>query len=132
MSTPAPIRWSRAVSTLLAGLLAVAAVVAAGYAVTALLSQTTDRSGAVCGSAWRFHAGSGTQVPSAELTPQQRARVSQECAASGEADWQRGVRYARLTAGAAVAAIVFALWSRFGRAGRRPPRRPPSRRPVHR
>ena len=132
MSTSAPIRWSRALSILMAGLLAVAAVVAAGYAVTALLSQTTDRSGAVCGSAWRFHTGSGTQVPAAELTPQERARVSQECARSGDADWQRGVRFGRLAAGAAGAAIVFALWSRFSRAGPRRPRRRPSSHPVHR
>jgi hypothetical protein len=132
MSTSVPIRWSRALTTLLAGLLAVAAVVAAGYAVTAILSQATDRSGTVCGSAWRFHTGSGTQVPAAELTPQQRARVSQECAQSGDADWQRGVHFGRLAAGAAAAAIAFALWSRFSRAGPRPPRRRPSGRTVHR
>jgi hypothetical protein len=132
MSTSVPIRWSRALTTLLSGLLAVAAVVAAGYAVTAVLSQATDRSGTVCGSAWRFHTGSGTQVPAAELTPQQRARASQECAQSGDADWQRGVRYGRLAAGAAAAAIAFALWSRFGRGTPRPPRRRPSGRTVHR
>jgi hypothetical protein len=130
MSTSAPIRWSRALSTLLSGLLAVAAVVAAGYAATAVLSQTTDRSGAVCGSAWRFHTGSGTQVPAAELTPKQRARMSRECALSGDADWQRGVRFGRLTAGAAVAAIAFALWSWFDRAGPRPPRRRPPGAPI--
>jgi hypothetical protein len=128
MSTSATIRWSRALSTLLAGLLAAAAVTAAGYAATALLSQATDRSGAVCGSAWRFHMGSGTQVPGAELTTQQRARESLECAQSGDADWQRGVHYSRLAAVAAAAAIVFALWSRFAPAGRRAPR--PRGRPL--
>ena len=125
MSTSVPMHWSRALATLLAGLLAAAAVAAAGYAATALLSQTTDRSGAICGSAWRFHYGSGTQVPAAELTPQERARVSQECALSGNADWQRGVHFGRLAAGAAVAAIVFALWARFGPVAARRPRRPP-------
>jgi hypothetical protein len=120
MSTSVPVRWSRALATLLSGLLAVAAVVAAGYAATAVLSQATDRSGTVCGSAWRFHAGSGTQVPPAELTPQKRAQVSRECALSGDADWKRGVHYGRLAAGAAGAAIVFALWGRFGPARPRP------------
>src|SRR3954452_22654067 len=96
MSTSVPVRWSRALSTLLAGLLAVAAVVAAGYAATALLSQATDRSGAICGSGWRFHSGSGTQVGGGELSPQQRAKASQECAASGDPDWQRGLGFVRL------------------------------------
>jgi hypothetical protein len=132
MSTSVPMHWSRALSTLLAGLLAAAAVSAGGYAATALLSQATDRSGAVCGSAWRFHMGSGTQVPAAELTAQQRARVSFECAQSGDADWQRGVRFGRLAAGAAGAALAFALWSRFGRVGSRAPRRGPPDRPVPR
>jgi hypothetical protein len=128
MSTSVPMHWSRALSTLLAGLLAAAAVAAAGYAATALLSQTTDSSGAICGSAWRFHSGSGTQVPAAELTAQQRARTSFECARSGDADWQRGLRFARLAAGAAAAAIAFALWGRFGPVGRpRPPGPPPGR-----
>ena len=130
MGTSPPIRWSRAITTLLSGLLAVAAVVAAGYAVTAVLSQASDRSGAVCGSAWRFHVGSGTQVPPAELTPRQRARASQECAVSGNADWLRGVRYGRLAAAAAGGAIVFALWSRLIPARPRPSRRRPSRRPA--
>jgi hypothetical protein len=130
MVTSTPIRWSRALTTLLAGLLAVAAVVAAGYAATALLSQASDRSGAVCGSAWRYHLGSGTQVPPAELTPQQRARASQECAVSGNADWLRGVHYGRLAAAAAGAALVFALWSRFTRAAPRSPRRRPAGRPA--
>jgi hypothetical protein len=133
MSTSVPMHWSRAVSTLLAGLLAVAAVTAAGYAATALLSQATDGSGAICGSAWRFHTGSGTQVPAAELTAQQRARVSQECARSGDADWVRGLRFGRLAAGAAGAAIAFALWARFGRvAPHQPRRRPPPGRAVPR
>ena len=127
MSTPVPMHWSRALSTLLAGLLAAAAVAAAGYAATALLSQATDRSGAICGSAWRFHTGSGTQVPAAELTAQQRARVSQECALSGDADWARGVHFGRMAAGAAAAAIAFALWSQFGPVGSRQPRRGPPR-----
>src|SRR3954468_4489453 len=131
VSTPTPIRWSRALATLLAGLLAVGAVVAAGYAAPAVLSQAPGRSGAICGSAWRFHAGSGTQVAAGELSPQQRAKASQECAASGDADWQRGVRFARLAAGAAGAALVLALWSRFSRAVPGPPRRP-SDRPVNR
>jgi hypothetical protein len=140
MSTSVPIRWSRALSTLLAGLLAVAAVTAAGYAAAAVLSQATDSSGSVCGSAWRFHSGSGALVSGAELTWQQRARASQECARSGDADWQRGVRLGRFAAGAAAAAIAFALWSRFGPAfpgpsrhrpsGPRPPRHRPSDRPV--
>jgi hypothetical protein len=130
MSTSVPIRWSRALTTLLAGLLAAAAVTAAGYAATALLSQATDRSGAVCGSAWRFHTGSGTQVPGAELTSQQRARVSEECAASGDADWERGLHFGRLAVAAGGAAIAFALWSRFGTGGRRPPRPRPAGRPV--
>jgi hypothetical protein len=130
MSTSVPMHWSRALATLLAGLLAAAAVAAAGYAAIALLSQATDDSGAVCGSAWRFHLGSGTQVPSAELTPQQRVRMSFECARSGDADWQRGVRFGRLAGGAAAAAIVFALWGRFGPVGRRGPSRPPPGRPV--
>jgi hypothetical protein len=125
MSTSEPMHWSRALSTLLAGLFAAAAVAAAAYAATALLSQATDRSGAICGSAWRFHMGSGTQVPAAELTPQERVRVSFECARSGDADWQRGLRFGRLAAGAAGAAIVFALWARFGRLAARRPRRPP-------
>jgi hypothetical protein len=133
MATSASIRWSRALATLLAGLLAVAAVVAAGYAVTALLSQATDRSGTICGSAWRFHVGSGTQVSAAELTPDERLRVSAECAVSGDADWQRGVRFGRLAAGAAVAAVAFGLWGRFGPSGPRRPRRSrrPSGPPVH-
>jgi hypothetical protein len=132
MSTSEPMHWSRALATLLAGLLAAAAVAAAGYAATALLSQATDASGAVCGSAWRFHMGSGTQMPAAELTPQQRARVSFECARSGDADWQRGVHYGRLAAGAAGAAIVFALWARFGRPPQRRPRAGPPGRAVPR
>ena len=133
MSTSVSVHWSRALSTLLAGLLAAAAVAAAGFAATALLSQTTDRSGAVCGSAWRFHTGSGTQVPAAELTAQQRARLSFECARSGDADWERGLRFGRLATGAAGAAIAFALWGRFGRVGpREPRRRPPPGRAVPR
>jgi hypothetical protein len=132
MSTSTPMHWSRALATLLAGLLAAAAVAAAGYAATALLSQATDASGAVCGSAWRFHSGSGTQVPAAELTAQQRARVSFECARSGDADWERGLRFVRLAAGAAGAAIAFALWSRFGPVGVREPRRGPPARAVPR
>ena len=132
MSTSATIRWSRALSTLLAGLLAAAAVTAAGYAVTALLSQTTDHSGTICGSAWRFHTGSGTQVPAAEITLQQRARMSAECAQSGDADWERGVHFGRLALGAGLAAIAFALWARFGRAGPRAPRRGPTGHAVRR
>jgi hypothetical protein len=128
MSTSIPIRWSRALTTLLSGLLAVGAVVAAGYAASAVLSQATDRSGAICGSAWRFHTGSGTQLSGGGMTPQQRAAASADCARSGDADWERGVRFARLAVGAAGAAIAFALWSRFGRAGPRPPRHRPSSR----
>jgi hypothetical protein len=113
VSSSAEIRWSRAVTTLLAGLLAVLAVSAAGYAGAAVLSQTTDAAGAVCGSAWRFHTGAGTQVPAGGMTPAQRAAVSEQCARSGDADWNRGVRWAGVAAGAGLAAVVLALCSRL-------------------
>ena len=124
------LRWGRALSTLLAGLLAVLAVSAAGYAAAALLSQTRDATGTVCGSAWRFHTGAGTTVPKGDLTPAQRAAVSEQCARSGDADWSRGVRAAWVALGASVAAGGFALGSALSaRAARRAPtgaRRPAS------
>ena len=113
VSSPVEIRWSRAVTTLLAGLLAVLAVSAAGYGAAAVLSQTSDAAGSVCGSAWRFHTGSGTQVPAGDMKPAQRAAVSDQCARSGDADWDRGVRAGWVALGAALAAAAFALASRF-------------------
>ena len=124
------IRWGRALATLFAGLLAVLAVSAAGYAGAALLSQTRDATGTVCGSAWRFHTGAGTTVPKGDLTPAQRAAVSEQCALSGDADWQRGVRWAEVALAASLGAVGFTVGSALSaRAARRAPtagRRPGS------
>ena len=122
MSSATEIRWTRAVFTLLAGLLAALAVSAAGYSAAAVLSQTTDGAGAVCGSAWRFHTGAGTQVPRGDMTPAQRAAVSGQCARSGDADWDRGVHWGWMALWAALGAGVFALSSRVS--GRGAPRAP--------
>jgi hypothetical protein len=113
VSSPVEIRWSRAVTTLLAGLLAVLAVSAAGYGAAAVLSQTSDAAGAVCGSAWRFHTGAGTQVPAGDMKPAQRAAVSEQCARSGDADWNRGLRWGWVGLWAGLAAVALALASRF-------------------
>jgi hypothetical protein len=114
VSSAVEIRWGRALGVLLAGLLAVLAVSAAGYATAAVLSQTTDAGGTVCGSAWRFHTGTGTRVPAGDMTPAQRAAVSEQCARSGDADWDRGVRWGWVALAAALAAVVLALFTRTG------------------
>ncbi len=116
-TTPA-VSWPRALGGLLAGVLAAfsvvaaglaaASVVAAGYAAVALLSQATDAKGAVCGSVWRFHEGSGTTITGAGRTAAQHAAFVAECNRSGDADYRRGVRWAWLSASAAVSALTIA------------------------
>jgi hypothetical protein len=119
---PAEIKWGRAVATLFAGLLAVLAVSAAGYAAAAVLSQTTDATGTVCGSAWRFHTGAAPQVPAGNMTPAEWAVVSGQCAQSGDADWARGVRWGWVALAASSAAVALAVAGRFS--GRDAPRAP--------
>ena len=118
--------WTRAYGGLLAGLLAALCVVAAGYAVVAVLAQATDGAGTVCGSAWRFHVGSGTTLPTSAGPAAQRAEFVRQCELSGDADWNRGVRWATLSAAAGTASV--ALTVALAVAARRERFRP--RRPV--
>ena len=104
--TTGPVPWWRALGVLLAGLLAAASVVAAGYAAVNLLSQATDAKGSVCGSAWRFHEGSGTTLTGGGRTPEQHAAFVAECNRSGDADYRDGVRRAWLSASAAASALA--------------------------
>ena len=114
-------------ATLLAGLLAVLAVSAAGYAAAAVLSQTTDATGTVCGSAWRFHTGAAPQVPAGDMTPAEWATMSGQCARSGDADWARGVRWGWVALAASSAAVALAIAGRFS--GRGAPRAASAGRP---
>ena len=81
------VRWVSAVVLLVA-------VVGIGYASAEYRSPAVDLTGAVCGSAFRFHHGTGQRISGGELSPFQRVRISRECEASGQAAWQRGTSVA--------------------------------------
>ena len=98
--------WYRAYGILLAGLLSALSVGAAAYAASAMLSQAYDGRDMVCGSAWRFHPGSGTTMTGSGRTAAQNAAFVERCNSSGAADWQRGVTWAWVGGGAGAASLV--------------------------